>query len=132
MYSTAIRLIAVIAALVTLILMTYMARPWGDTYAYQTLSGYAGLLAIAVWATLPYLVLFIMARSAVHFKTKTILVLIGALIISVGGLAAYADVIWLRPDPQGGLAFLAVPFYQWIILGLLAGLQLLVKKSAVA
>jgi hypothetical protein len=131
MYSTPIRLIAVPAALITLTLMIYMARPWGDNDAYQNLSGYGLLLAIAVWATLTYLVLFIVAKRAVLFKTKEILVLIGALMISVGGIAAYVDAIWLHPDAQGGLAFIVVPFYQWIILGLLAVLQLLVKKSAV-
>ena len=129
MHYTATRLIAPAAALVTLTLMIYMARPWGDNYAYQSLSGYALLLGFAVWATLPYLVLFIMAKSAVRFKTKEILVLIGALIISVGGMAAYVDAIWLRPDPQGGLAFVAVPLYQWVILGLLAGIHFLLSKK---
>ncbi len=69
-----------------------------------------------------------MAKSAVRFATKEIFVFIGALMISLGGMAAYVDAIWLRPDPQGGLAFLAVPLYQMIIVALLAGLQLLVKK----
>lgn len=128
---TAIRLIALSGALITVVLLIYMAQPWGGNYSYQGLSGYAWLLGIAVWATLPYLVLFIMAKGAVHFQTKGILVLIGALIISVGGMAAYVDAIWLRPDPQGGLAFLAVPLYQMIVVGLLAVVQVLVKKSAV-
>ncbi len=39
--------------------MIYMARPWGNNYAYQSFSGYAWLLGFAVWATLPYLMIFI-------------------------------------------------------------------------
>jgi predicted permease len=74
-----------------------------------------------VWVTLPYLLLGMMAKNAGHFQTKEILVLIGALIITVGGMAAYVDAIWLRPDPQSGLAVLAVPLYQLIIVGLVRG-----------
>jgi hypothetical protein len=127
---TATRLLAVVGALSTLALMVYAARPWGN-YAYQGVWGYAFLLFLAGWATLPYLLLVIMAKSAVPFASKEIFVFIGALIISVGGMAAYVDAVWLRPDPQGGLAFVAVPLYQLIVAGLLAGVQVLRKKSAV-
>lgn len=105
------------------------ARPWGDNYAYQDFWGYARLLLLAVWVTLPYLLLVIMAKSAFPFTNKEIIVMSAALIVCVGGMAAYVDAMWLRPDPQGGLAFLAVPLYQAIIVALLAGLQLLVKKN---
>jgi hypothetical protein len=130
-YHNATRFLAMGAALGTLAVMIYAARPWGDNYAYQGLGGYARLLLLSMWAILPYLVLFFMSKHSVHFETKAVLVLIGALLICVGGMAAYVDATWLRPDPQGGLAFLAVPFYQLIILGLLAGVQLLLKKSQV-
>ncbi|MFZ2089217.1 MAG: hypothetical protein WAU47_11620 [Desulfobaccales bacterium] len=70
-----------------------------------------------------------MAKRAVRVASKGILLLIGALIVAVGGMAAYVDAFWLHPDPQAGLAFMAVPLYQLIIVGLLAGLQFLVKKS---
>jgi hypothetical protein len=127
-YYTATRVLAAAAALSTLALMVYMAHPWGDNDAFQSLSGYFRLLLLAVWAILPYLVLFIIARRAVHAKAGEILILVGALIISAGGLAAYADAVWLHPDPQGGLAFMAVPLYQLVIVGLLAGLLWLGKK----
>jgi hypothetical protein len=129
MYYTATRILALMAALCTLALMVYAARPWDDNYAYQGLWGYAHLLLLAIWVTLPYLLLCIMAKSAVRFTAREILVLIGALIITVGGMLAYIDAFWLRPDPQSGLAFLAVPLYQLIIAGLLAGVQFLVRKS---
>ena len=109
--------------------MVYAARPWGDNDAYQDWWGYAGLLFLAVWATLPYVGLFILAKRPVPARAREILLLVGALIVTVGGLAAYVDAIWLHPDPQGGLASVTVPLYQLIIVGLLAVLQFLLKKS---
>jgi hypothetical protein len=51
--------------------------------------------------------------------------MIGALIISSGGVALYVDAALLHRDPQGALVFIAVPFYQWIIIGILAGMHFL-------
>jgi hypothetical protein len=112
MHYTATRLIVLSAAMITLTLLIYMAQPWGNNYAYQSLSGYAWLLSIAVWATLPYL-----------------MVVIGTLIISLGGVALYLDAAFLHQDPQGGLVFIAVPLYQWIILGFLTGFHFLICKK---
>lgn len=123
-----IRLIALSAALITLTLMVFMARPWGDTDAYQCLSGYAWLLGFAVWATLPYLMIVFLAGKALAFRVNNFIVIIGALIISLGGVALYVDAAWLHPDPQGPLVFVAVPFYQWIIIGLLAVFLFLFRK----
>jgi hypothetical protein len=125
----ATRCLSLAAALGTLALMVLAARPWGDNDAYQGWRGYAGLLFLAVWATLPYLGIVILSKRAVHTWAREILVLAGALIVTVGGLAAYVDAVWLHPDPQGGLAFIVVPLYQGIVLGVLAALQLLVKKK---
>ena len=102
MYARSTRWLAILAALSTLALMVSAAWPWGGNYAYQGWWGYAGLLFLAVWATLPYLGLFILAKRAVHARAREILVLVGALIVTVGGLAAYADAVWLHPDPQEG------------------------------
>lgn len=129
MYARSTRWLAILAALGTLALMVSAARPWGDNDVLQSLWGVSGLLLLAVWATLPYLGMLLLARRAVAVKAGEILVLVGALIISVGGLAAYVDAVWLHPDPQGGLAFIAIPLYQGIMLGVLAGLLLLVKKK---
>jgi hypothetical protein len=128
---SAIRLIALAAALATLTLMIFMARPWGDNYAYQSLSGYAWLLGFAVWATLPYLMIIFLARKAFSFRANNFIVIIGALIISLGGVALYIDAAWLHRDHQGALVFIAVPFYQWIVLGLLAGFLFLFRKRQV-
>ena len=124
-----IRLIDLVAALITLTLMILMARPWGDNCAYQSLSGYAWLLAFVVWATLPYLVILFLARKALPSRMHNLMVLIGALAVSLGGVALYVDAAWLQPDPQGALVFIAVSLYQWVILGIVAGILFIFSKK---
>ena len=131
LYHMATRCLSLAAALGTLALLVSAARPWGDNDAYQGWLGYAGLFLLAVWAILPYLGILLLARRAVAVKAGEILVLAGALIMTGGGLAAYVDAVWLHPDPQGGLAFVVVPLYQGIVLGVLTGLLLLIKKRRV-
>jgi len=127
--NNAARLVALSAAIITLILMVYMAQPWGDNYAYQSLSGYAWLLGFAVWAILPYVMVIFLVKRAFQSQAHKLIVMVGALIISVGGVACYVDAAFLHRDPQGALVFMAVPFYQWIILGFLAGIHVLLSKK---
>jgi hypothetical protein len=124
-----IRLIAISAALITLTLMIYMARPWGDNYAYQSLSGYAWLLGFAVWAILPYLMILFLVRKAFASRANNFVVIVGVLIISLGGVALYVDAALLHRDPQGALVFIAVPLYQLIIIGLLIGIHFFLRKK---
>jgi hypothetical protein len=124
-----IRLIAISAALITLTLMIYMARPWGDNYAYQSLSGYAWLLGFAVWAIPPYLMILFLVRKAFASRANNFVVIVGVLIISLGGVALYVDAALLHRDPQGALVFIAVPLYQWIIIGLLIGIHFFLRKK---
>jgi hypothetical protein len=125
----ATRLVALSAALITLILMIYMAQPWGANSAYQNLSGYAWLLGFAVWATLPYVVIIFLAGRALQSQAHKLLVVISAFLISLGGVALYIDAAFLHRDPQGALVFIAVPLYQWIILGLLTGCHFFLNKK---
>jgi len=123
------RLIAPAAALITLAVMLYMARPWGDHYAYQSFSGYVRLLGFAVWAILPYLMILFLTPEASSPRSTKLLATLGALIISLGGVALYLDAALGHPDPQGGLVFVIVPCYQWLILALWGGLHLFFRKS---
>jgi hypothetical protein len=104
---SAIRFIAISAALITLALMIYMARPWGDNYAYQSMSGYILLLGFAVWATIPYLMVLSLARRAFASQANKLPVVIVALIISFGGVALYVDAALWHPDPQGALVLIS-------------------------
>jgi hypothetical protein len=124
-----IRLITLAAVLTTLTLMVYMAQPWGDNYAYQSLWGYAGLLALAVWANLPYLMILFLAGKASQARAIKVADIIGTLIV-FSGVLLYADAAFLHPDPQGGLVFITVPFYQWLVLALWAGIHFLFRRPA--
>ena len=126
---TASRLISLAAALITLTLMVYMARPWGDNYAYQSLSGYAWLLGFAAWALLPYVMVPVMARRPAPFRAGKVMDTIVMLIITAGAVALYIDAALLHPDPQGALVFITVPPYQWIILALWAGIHFLLTRG---
>ena len=99
MSNNAARLVALSAAIITLILMVYMAQPWGDNYAYQCLSGYAWLLGFAVWAILPYVMVIFLVKRAFQSQAHKLIVMVGALIISVGGVALYVDAAFLHRDP---------------------------------
>ena len=125
---TATRIIAPAAALISLGLLIYAAQPWGGNSAYQNLSGYLGLLGFAVWVTLPYLMVIFLAGKVSVSLGNNLLVIIGAVLIFLGGVALYVDAVLLHRDAQGALAFVAVPFYQWISLGLLTGLHFLLRK----
>jgi hypothetical protein len=129
MHYTATRLIVLSAAMITLTLLIHMAQPWGENYAYQNLWGYFLLLGFAVWATLPYLMILFLARKACASGANNLLVLIGALVISLGGVALYIDAVLLHRDPQGGLAFIAVPGYQWIVTGFLITIHFILGKK---
>jgi hypothetical protein len=129
MHYIATRFIALAAALTSLALLIYAAQPWGDNYAYQNLSGYLGLLGFAVWVTLPYLMTIFLAKRALASQANKYLMVMGAVLISIGGVALYIEAVLLHRDAQGALAFVAVPFYQWIVLGFLAGLYFLLRKK---
>lgn len=128
-HQSVMRLVALFAALITLALLIYMAQPGGNNHAYQSFSGYIWLLGFAVWAILPYLMLFLMAKKVLYSTIKKLIFIIGTLIISIGGVALYVDAALLHRDPQGALVFIAVPLYQWMIVALLAGIHLLIRKS---
>jgi hypothetical protein len=129
MHYIATRLIAMAASLITMALLIYAAQPWGNNSTYQDLSGYIGLLGFAVWVTLPYLMTIFWARKASVFQANNFVVIIGALLISIGGVALYVEALVLHRDAQSALAFIAVPFYQWITLGFLTGLHFLLRKK---
>jgi len=125
MYYTATRLIALAAAMFTLALLIYLAKPWSGKFAHQSPPGYLMLLGFAVWVTLPYLMTIFLVKKAAASQAKNFVAIIGGLTISLGGVALYIDAVFLYKDAQGALAFVVVPFYQWIILVFLTGFHFL-------
>jgi len=120
-------MIVLAAAIGTTALMVYAARPWGDNYAYQDISGYLLLLGFGLWGILPYIGFTALIRKTSDDRPISLTILIGTTVICFGSLALIIDSMFLHVDAQGGLVFVVVPVYQWVSLGLLGVLQYLIK-----
>jgi hypothetical protein len=114
--------ILVIAASVSLVFVSVL-RP----------NSFAAAAFIAAWLLLPYaalasgLVFFAKERSwAIAYVAVTALV-------AAGGLIFLTDIIFLHPDPQGGIAVVFTPIYQAIGIGmLLPACRWLARRAGVA
>ena len=102
----------------TLGVMVYAARPWGDNYAYQSLSGYLVLLLFMGWALAPYAALMVSNAWLGGSRPGGRLVFVAVLLTTGLGLWVIADAVFLHPDAQGALVFVVLPLYQWLIVGL--------------
>jgi uncharacterized membrane protein len=74
-------------------------------------AGVATLLSI--WLLLPYVILAVVlqARSS---PAKDIANLVTTLLVVAGGLLFLIMVVFISPDPQGGIAVVFTPIYQGI------------------
>ena len=129
---TTMRLLASLAAIATVALAIYAAQPWGDNYAYQNLSGYLLLIVFVAWAISPYIYLFLSAGRHSPQRIRDLFRISVTLLICMGGLTVVVDIVFIHPDAQGGLVFLFLPIYQWIVIGILElTLALLRSKTVV-
>lgn len=104
--------------MVTIISGVSMARPWGDNYAYQDVSGYLGLFLFLTWAASPYIYLYWMSRKLNVSGPFKLARLILTTIVCVGGIYIVVDSTFIHLDAQGGLIFVFLPVYQWILVGI--------------
>lgn len=113
--------IAVTGALVTLGLMLYASR-----------SGGAGsqlfLAGVIVWGLAPYAILLWAARLSVPDSRWAVSIAALTLLMTCVTLVGYYIGIFVRPDAQGGLMFLAFPFYQIAVAVLVLLVTLVVKR----
>ena len=110
-------ILSIAAGVVTLAVGIYMAQPWGDNYAYQSLGDYVVLLIMLSWATAPYLYIFHHARRASLPEAAAISNIVAALVVCVGGIYLMVDAGFINIDAQGGLILIVLPFYQWLFIG---------------
>jgi hypothetical protein len=96
------RLSLVVAALVSLFILRTL-RPEG--------AGVAVLLG--VWLLLPYGVLAFVLESR-SSPANDLANIVTTLLVAVGGLLFLIMVVFVNPDPQGGIAVLFTPIYQGI------------------
>src|SRR5882724_5859633 len=74
---------------------------------------------IAVWLVLPYAALAFGLMFLAKERASAIGYVVVVAIVTVGGLLFLTYVIFLHPDPQGGIAVLFTPFYQAVGIGIL-------------
>lgn len=129
----AIRWLSGLAAIVTVALSIVSARPWGDNYAYQDISGYLMLAGFMAWSISPYIYLLLSAgRSAAANRPSRFLSVAVAFLICVGGVAAVWDTVFIHIDAQGGLVFLFLPVYQWLLIGALEITLVILRRFTAA
>jgi len=103
---------------ITIAIGIYAAQPWGDNYAFQNILDYLTLFIVLGWEISPYLYLIWAIRLnkiPERFPQGIFIVL---LFVCFGGVALLLDTVFIQNDAQGGLVFLFLPFYQWVILGI--------------
>ena len=119
-----IRILSVAATISTVGLAIYSAQPWGDNS-----TGYVGLIIFIAWAISAYVFMYISAAWLLGFPRLMVFRTVVASLLCISGVAIIFDTVFIHIDAQGGLVFLFIPFYQWVILGLLEfGLRLISKN----
>src|SRR4051812_44875662 len=73
----------------------------------------------SVWLVLPYAALALGLTFVAKERASTIAYAVVVAIVTVGGLLILTDVIFLHPDPQGGIAVLFTPVWQAVAIGIL-------------
>jgi hypothetical protein len=73
--------------------------------------------------------MYISAAWLLGFPRLMVFRTVVASLLCISGVAIIFDTVFIHIDAQGGLVFLFIPFYQWVILGLLEfGLRLISKN----
>ena len=74
---------------------------------------------IAVWLLLPHAALALGLTLFAKERASAIAYVVVVAMVTVGGLLFLTYVIFLHPDPQGGIAVLFTPVYQAVGIGIL-------------
>ncbi len=74
---------------------------------------------MAAWLLLPYAALALGLTFFAKERTSAIACVVVAVVVAGSGLLFLTNVIFLQPDPQGGIAVLFTPIYQAIGIGVL-------------
>ena len=100
---TSLAYVALIVAAIASLYFVYLLKP-----ASAEATAFFG-----IWLLLPYLIL----AAILAFNTRAaidVANLVVTLFVVVGGLLFLVVVIFLRPDPQGGIAVFFTPMYQGV------------------
>jgi len=108
----------------------YAAQPWGGNYAYQNLGDYLELLAWEAFITLPFLLLFLVARRYATPGPQMMFLVFGCLVMSGFGVYTYIDAVFVNPSSTAALIFLVLPIYQLIFVAIIWGVCAVVRRRA--
>jgi len=114
-YKTLVLLVVLTAMATTLFCGAYMSRVWESDAGWFT---YVSLLFFLGWACSPYVFFWIKSREAEFVGPFQLSYLVAAALVCGSGVAIVLDSAFVHPDPQAGLVFFVIPFYQWLIIGL--------------
>jgi hypothetical protein len=110
-------IICIIASVMTVFIGLYSM----DQFAWAAVT-------FLIWAISPYLlILFLVSRTKRSSMMKTFFILL--LILAIGGVGILINVMFINPDPQSALAFIALPFYQLFIFMMIALPVYFMQKS---
>ena len=92
----------------------------------------AGGALFSTWLLLPYVVLALLLMFWSRDRTSVMAGLAVSVVVVGGGLLFLTDIVFLHPDPQGGIAVLFAPLYQGIGIAVLAPLaNWLIRKFSI-
>lgn len=85
------------------------------------------LILVILWACSPYAVLFALARRSSASGSWPILLPVCILTTMLFGLYFFWQGFFVQPDPQSGLLFIFLPFYQLAFVGVVFVIGALTK-----
>lgn len=97
---------------ITICLFIYSAHPWGNNNAYQKLTSYFILAGFLIWSILPYITLIYIVHPLRNQNRSLIIAAVGIVAITIFGIYLLIDSLFTHKDPQSGLIFFVLPFYQ--------------------
>jgi peptidoglycan/LPS O-acetylase OafA/YrhL len=109
---TAFAYVLLVAAAVISIVFVHSLKPTSVKAA----------IFFSICLLLPYLILAIVLAIRAHVATEIADLIVTVLVVA-GGLLFLTIVVFVRPDPQGGIAVLFTPVYQGIAMVILVPLS---------
>ena len=109
---TAIAYLLLVAAAVVSLMFVHSLKP----------ASVAAATFFSIWLLLPYLILAMVLATRARIATEIANLTVTVLVVA-GGLLFLTIVIFVRPDPQGGIAVLFTPVYQGIAMVILVPLS---------
>lgn len=74
---------------------------------------------LSAWLLLPHAVLAVILALSTRDRRAATASVVVALLVAAGGLLWLTAVIFVYPDPQGGIAVFFTPIYQGVAIGVL-------------